>query len=612
MQQMKLHKTLALIFFIVTFFEVNGQSSTCDLAEPFCAGDQTLVFGNTSNGSSAEAGPDYGCLGSQPNPAWFFLRIDQPGTLDFEIVQNTQQDFTGNPLDVDFIIYGPFTNANNCDELTAANTVACSFSLAAIETFTINNAQAGEIYIILITNFNGSPGFIQLRQTNANQNGVGSTDCSILNNVFACEGDMISLDATTQSAVRYEWFQDGVLLAETGPILNNVMAPNANYIANAFDGSDTVILMSEFNVIFETVPVSNQVSPLVECDEDNDGFTGFDLRSNEVEILNGLSRNDFTFDYYEFEADAIVGNNNFITDINSFTNTVEDAQTIFVRVSPQENDCFEIIPIALEVNPVPVIIIEDQYVICLTSFGNIIAPDEITFLPNPPIDIQLSEIDFVFQWYTGTQPIMSNLIPGETEAIFIPLEPGDYTVEVIDRITGCSSFATTNVIGSFPPESILVEFITPAFSNSNSIEVIVIGDGEYEYSLDGVIWQPSPIFENLTMKEFSVFVRDIQNCSILESEPIVVVDFPRFFTPNNDGYNDTWNIIETSAISNSDIFIFDRYGKLLKQINPNESGWDGMYNGETMPTDDYWFVIEFTESRDNIRRQFKAHFTLKR
>ena len=113
--------TIALLF-------VNGvsfsQGLTCDVAEPFCADSAgAYVFENTTNSGSAEPGINYGCLQSTPNPAWFFIQIDQDGDLFFTIEQNSSVDFTGAPIDVDFIAWGPFSNTNTCNQLTPANQV---------------------------------------------------------------------------------------------------------------------------------------------------------------------------------------------------------------------------------------------------------------------------------------------------------------------------------------------------------------------------------------------------------------------------------------------------------------------------------------------------------
>ncbi|NND26415.1 MAG: T9SS type B sorting domain-containing protein, partial [Flavobacteriaceae bacterium] len=85
-----------------------------------------------------------------------------------------------------------------------------------------------------------------------------------------------------------------------------------------------------------------------------------------------------------------------------------------------------------------------------------------------------------------------------------------------------------------------------------------------------------------------------------------------FFTPNGDGYHDTWNIAGIATQPSAKIYIFDRFGKLLKQLSPTSQGWNGTYNGALMPSDDYWFMVEYNEPSDQSRKEFRAHFTLKR
>ena len=93
---------------------------------------------------------------------------------------------------------------------------------------------------------------------------------------------------------------------------------------------------------------------------------------------------------------------------------------------------------------------------------------------------------------------------------------------------------------------------------------------------------------------------------------IIVIGYPKFFTPNGDGYHDTWNILGIANQPNAKIFIFDRYGKLIKQLSPSGTGWNGTFNGKRLPTSDYWFTVEFIEPKDGSLKLFKSHFTLKR
>ena len=116
------------------------------------------------------------------------------------------------------------------------------------------------------------------------------------------------------------------------------------------------------------------------------------------------------------------------------------------------------------------------------------------------------------------------------------------------------------------------------------------------------------------MEESFVSVRSILSClpSVTSSVIIQIIDFPRFFTPNSDGVNDVWNIIDTSVPGNSVISIFDRFGKLLTVITSDGPGWDGFFKGQALPTDTYWFLVEFVEPRTFEPKIFKSSFVLKR
>lgn len=356
-----LHIHIMVAILILSSSSIFAQGLTCGLAEPFCAdGTGAYYFENTAGAGQAEPGPDYGCLGQTPNPAWFFLQIDQSGNLNFNIVQSSNTDFTTGDIDVDFIAYGPFPNTNVCNQLTAANTVACSFSPAPIENFTIPNAQIGDIYVLLITNYDNQPGFIQLQQTNLGGGGAGSTDCSIVNTDNYCEGELVDLDATTAGAVTYEWFQDGNLLAETGPILTNVVAPSAVYTANAIDNLGAIITTFEFVINFETQPVANAVPDMMQCDGDNNGFYLFNLESQSAQILGGLDPVEFPVTYHLSQDDAD-DNLNAIT--SPYENT-SNPQTIYARVENSKlTDCFDTISFIIQVFDTPTAnVVPDQEV----------------------------------------------------------------------------------------------------------------------------------------------------------------------------------------------------------------------------------------------------------
>jgi len=108
-----------------------------------------------------------------------------------------------------------------------------------------------------------------------------------------------------------------------------------------------------------------------------------------------------------------------------------------------------------------------------------------------------------------------------------------------------------------------------------------------------------------------ISIKDESGCTDLHGE-IVILNYPKFFTPNGDTYNDTWNIESLTDIPNSGIYIFDRYGKFIKQISPKGKGWDGTFNGYELPSTDYWFTVDFVDPNSLQSSTFKSHFSLKR
>ena len=352
MMKLKLFPQILMLFFTALAF---SQGNTCAAIEPFCADDTgVLIFPNTSNGPSAESGIDYSCLGSQPNPAWYYLQIDDPGNLNFQIYQNTQFDANGNPtgtnLDVDFICWGPFTTQESCGplNLNATTEVDCSFSASYVENFSIPNAQTGEIYILLITNYNGSPGFIKLGQTG----GSGSTDCSILFSNLGpdqsvCEDEVVVLDGTTENATTYAWFLDTgngfvQIPGEDQPTLTIDDNVSGTYQVMVADGVNEPSY-DDAIITFIPPPTITPITDLLVCDDEiynaqPDGFTTTDLTVKEAEIVNGQS--NITVTYFESEADA-EANSNSITTPTAYTNITPNVQEIFVRLANTDG-CYSI------------------------------------------------------------------------------------------------------------------------------------------------------------------------------------------------------------------------------------------------------------------------------
>ncbi|MDE3741736.1 T9SS type B sorting domain-containing protein [Maribacter polysaccharolyticus] len=151
-------------------------------------------------------------------------------------------------------------------------------------------------------------------------------------------------------------------------------------------------------------------------------------------------------------------------------------------------------------------------------------------------------------------------------------------------------------------------------SDSNTIEVVVDGIGNYEYAINGGEFQEDPVFYDVPPGINSVIINDLNGCGTSDPIDFLVVGYPKFFTPNNDGYHDYWNVLGIETLIDPVVHVFDRYGKLIKQLDATTIGWDGTYNGKAMPSSDYWFKMVYSRDEDGIvvARTLRTHFTLKR
>ena len=334
-----MNRIYTLVLFLIGTVSVFSQD-TCASAIPFCnefGSPDTVV-----NGGNAQIGPDYGCLQTQPNPSWSVLKIQDAGTLQLQI---SQVDNNGVGIDVDFICYGPFNDPlTPCQNglLTAANTVACGYTDSAIENLTISNAQVGEYYLILITNFSGQDGALTFTQTNANNPNAGQSDCSILctvsldTNKSVCLNFDYTLTTTLGNSninATYKWFKNGVeILGETNDELiinSSVLETNTYKVQIDSDICDDVAedgIVISFVDVISNLKISD-ITTLENCDNDNDGFFTFDLTANESEIANTANSLDYIFTYYKDpNLTQQIGNP------SNYTNTKPYNETVYVTI----------------------------------------------------------------------------------------------------------------------------------------------------------------------------------------------------------------------------------------------------------------------------------------
>lgn len=382
-----------------------------------------------------------------------------------------------------------------------------------------------------------------------------------------CNGDNLILNASQAGATNYQWYQDGNPVGTNSPTYNVTTA--GTYDVEISINTSCTLTGS---IVIEYAPNLVVIDDEFEvCDTDMDGKASFDLATIQTEIFSSLPTG-FTIGLFDTTTSTTPLPSNY-------TNTTPFEQIIYARITNIPN-CYGNIPITLNVNVFSEIITDETIGICNSTPTNISAPSGYSS----------------YSWNTS---------PIQTSPSITVSNAGTYTV-TITNAEGCVKTKTFTVVNS--EIATITNIDVNDFDEDLTATITVTGNGNYEYSLDGITFQSSPVFNLLEAGEYTIYVNDKNNCGVV-LETFFALSYPKFFTPNGDNYNDIWQIknLEKKGLENSKIYIFDRFGKLLKQIKPGENGWNGTYNGNQLSSSDYWFVLELTNGKT-----VKGHFSLKR
>lgn len=362
-------------------------------------------------------------------------------------------------------------------------------------------------------------------------------------------------------------------LPETIPVSNTSVSVYAKAI-HSISGCSNV---KHLSVNVHQNPPVFDIADLRNCTDES--TYAFDLTAEMTAILSSGNYTNLQATYYISEADAVQGTNPIGTPQNyqAYNN-----QAIYIKTTHLVTGCFSVSSFTVHLDALPVIPVEDSYVICPDY------PVLVSAFTGNPADTYI--------WST-------NATTPEIEIV----QTGVYFVTVTGE-NGCSKTKYFGVTASEP--ATITDIKTTSFSESNSIEVTVSGSGSYMYILDNGSPQSSNIFNDVAIGYHTIEVLDVKGCSSALATDIAILGFPTYFTPNGDGVNDTWNIFGFETLHNTYISIFDRYGKLLKVINPGDTGWDGTFNGIELPSNDYWFRASVNDVENPF--EFRGHFALKR
>lgn len=326
-----------------------------------------------------------------------------------------------------------------------------------------------------------------------------------------------------------------------------------------------------------------------------------DLSAIQVNLINAdpkFTEQNITISLYKSKLDALTNSNPIDLEAENFsfymsTPYQQEIWAYITSIDLDKVNCIGLKQIAtLNVIPPPGIeVIEEEDVYCLDQ---------------DPIIIGILSEDhpnYSYSWSLNGNPFQFN-IEGEEKRVFAS-QPGEYIVTATSNDGySCSISKRIQVISSkianLSPSDLKVKQLN---DDENSIEILTVnlGIGDYEFALNDPMgsYQDSPKFNNLSPGDYQLHIRDKNGCGIY-TQDVSILGYDRFFSPNGDGINDTWRI--KGALGNfqddGKIYIYDRYGKLLKILDPFGPGWDGRFKGIRLPEDSYWFQFQTIEGQN--------------
>ncbi|WP_047415916.1 T9SS type B sorting domain-containing protein [Cellulophaga sp. Hel_I_12] len=382
------------------------------------------------------------------------------------------------------------------------------------------------------------------------------------------------------------FYENATALANNDPISNPVEYVNTTafnqtiyYQATSGLGCST---NGEVAIRIQATTVGlNAQSPFYTCESNPD-----DPKIEGVFDLEQIKQTN----YPTIDATFYASLEDVATEQNAISgNFLTESTRLYVRLE-NANECLGVDEVEFIVNPSPKIVFPETHYLCTDG--------------NPLVVTAPSGFD-TYRWLSTNE-----IEIGNTQELTIA-EVGDYILEL-----GYTYNTATNPVNCTNRMNFVVNPSNKAsirnieikdISDNNTVEVFVTGDGDYEYSMDGNTYQDTPKFFNVPAGVRTIYIQDKFGCGIRE-EKIAVIGYPKFFTPNGDGFNDFWQLIGVEEFQpNSEITIFNRFGNLVASITPNDKGWDGISNGQTLPASDYWFKVNLEDGR-----VFKGHFALKR
>jgi len=376
-----------------------------------------------------------------------------------------------------------------------------------------------------------------------------------------CGPGSVTLNAIADAGT-VKWYnsQTSVTPLATGTSFTTpTISVTTSYYVDAFDTGCTTATRTEVIATINDIPVLNVTTPGPVC-EGEVALTA----STTIGTIRWFSDQTNTTPLATGDTYTIA---NLAASTTYYVDAINDGCTSGPRVA-----------IPITVYPKPIVVDEETF----------ICENDTTVL-----DAGISGVTYLWAPVADSTTVA-------TERRFRIRAAGTYTVTVTNP-NGCSSVKTITVL--LKPIPVIGDIIV----NGNDVTINTLNTGDFEYSVDGINYQSSPVFKVFTAGDNIAYVRDRNDCGLARKKFIIII-IPRFFSPNSDTFNDTWTVKGMVSYPGSQVSIFDRNGKLITQLHSGDLEWNGTYKGQPLPASDYWYVLKINNGTPELR----GHFSLVR